>query len=106
MEIRPDVLAVILGGALVTVLPRVLPLVVLARLELPTWLRQWLGYVPIAIMAALLASELALDAGALAFKWRELLAIAPVFAIIAATRSIIGAVVAGVATIAALRFIS
>lgn len=105
MDVRPEILAVILGGALVTVLPRVLPLVVLTRFTLPEWLRQWLAYVPVAILAALLASELALSGGSLAFKWRELVAIVPVLLIVARWRSLMGAVIAGVVGVALLRLV-
>jgi len=59
MEVRPEILALVLGCALVTALPRVLPLVALSRLQLPPWLAGWLRYVPIAVLAALLAIELA-----------------------------------------------
>jgi branched-subunit amino acid transport protein len=103
MDIRPEILIVILGGALVTVIPRVLPLAVLSRLALPEWLREWLAHVPVAILAALLAAELALDRGALVLKPHDLIAVVPVLAIITLTRSLIGAVVAGVATMALLR---
>ena len=103
MDVRPEILIVILGSALVTVIPRVLPLVVLSRLDLPAGLRAWLAYVPIAILAALTAGELALDHGAIAFKWRDLLGVVPVLAVVATTRSLIGAVVAGVVAMAVMR---
>lgn len=106
MEIRTGVLLIVLGGALVTVVPRVLPLVVLARFDLPHWARTWLSYVPISVLAALLAAELALDHGDLAFKPRELVAILPALAVAAYVRSLIGAVIAGVAAVALLRLIA
>src|SRR5207245_3037398 len=58
MEVRPEILALVLGCALVTAVPRVLPLVALSRLQLPPWLADWLRYVPLAVLAALLAIEL------------------------------------------------
>jgi branched-subunit amino acid transport protein len=103
MDIRPEILIVILGSAVATVIPRVAPLVILTRLTLPDWLRAWLGYLPVAILSALLATELVIDGGKLAFKWRELAAILPVFVVAAMTRSLLGAVAAGVAMIAVLR---
>lgn len=103
MDVRPEILTMILGAAAVTIVPRVLPLVVLARMQLPPGLKAWLAYVPIAILAALTAGELALDRGELALKWRDLVAVLPVIAIAATTRSLIGAVVAGIVLIAALR---
>ena len=91
MEVRPEILALVLGCALVTAVPRVVPLVALSRLELPPWLADWLRYVPIAVLAALLTIEL-LSAGAAGLP-----AIMAAFAVAASTRSLLGAVIAGVA---------
>ncbi len=103
MEIRADILLIALGGAFVTILPRVAPLVLLSRTELPQWLRVWLGYVPVSILAALLASELLVSGGRLVSPAGGLIAVAPAFLVAARLRSIIGAVLAGVATMAVLR---
>ena len=43
---------------LVTVLPKVLPITFIKGEELPLFLRQWLDFVPVAVMAALVGSEL------------------------------------------------
>jgi branched-subunit amino acid transport protein len=91
MEIRPEFLALVLACALVTAVPRVLPLVALSRLQLSRWLADWLRYVPIAVLAALLAIELP-AAGAAGVP-----AIMAAFAVAAATRSFLGTVIAGVA---------
>ena len=80
-----------LGCALVTAMPRVLPLVALSRLRLPPWLADWMRYVPIAVLAALLAIELP-SAGAAGLP-----AIMAAFAVAATTRSLLGTVLAGVA---------
>ncbi len=105
MEIREYVLLIALGCAGVTLPPRVLPLVLLARVALPPWLRIWLSQVPVAIMAALLAQELAIGGGRLLPLAHNaaLLAILPVLLVAALTRSLIGAVAAGVASMALLR---
>lgn len=103
MEIRPEILTIVFGAAVVTVVPRVLPLVVLSRFELPLWLRQWLAFIPVAVLAALLASDLAFSDHTLVFKWQELVAIALVFAVAYLRRSLIGAVTAGVVAVALLR---
>ena len=103
MEIRADILLIALGAAFVTVLPRVVPLVLLSRTELPQWLRIWLGYVPVSILAALLAGELLVSGGRLVPHAGSLIAVAPAFLVAARVHSIIGAVLAGVATMAVLR---
>lgn len=98
MDIRPELLALILACAAVTAVPRVLPLVLLAKIELPRWLRAWLAYVPVAVLAALLATEVLVVDGkpALSTANPSLLAIVPALAVAAFTRSLIGTVIAGV----------
>jgi len=91
MDIRPEFLILILACAAVTAVPRVLPLLVLARLRLPQWLLDWLSYVPVAVLASLLSLELA-NAGT-----AGLLATAVALAVAAVTRSLLGTVLAGVA---------
>ncbi|MBM3345821.1 MAG: AzlD domain-containing protein [Betaproteobacteria bacterium] len=105
MDIRPDILIIIIGSALVTAIPRIAPMVLLSRIALPAWLRAWLGAVPVAILAALLASELLVPGGRIAGPsgYPALLAILPVLVITALTRSLMGAVIAGMLTISLLR---
>lgn len=105
MDIRPDILIIVIGSALVTAIPRVIPMVLLSRIALPPWLRAWLGAVPVAILAALLASELLVPGGRLVppSGYPALIAILPVLLISALTRSLMGAVIAGMLTISLLR---
>lgn len=91
MEVRAEFLALVLACAAVTAIPRVLPLVALSRVELPGWLLDWLRYVPIAVLSALLAIEL-LSAGKPGVP-----AIAAALAVAIFTRSLLGTAVAGVA---------
>ncbi len=99
MDVRPEILALILACAAVTALPRVLPLVLLSKIELPRWLLAWLAYVPVAVLAALLAIEvLIVDSKPLLTAANSsLLAIVPALAVAAATRSLIATVLVGVA---------
>ena len=97
MDVRPEILALILACAAVTALPRMLPLVLLSRIALPQWLVGWLGYVPIAVLAALLAIEVLMLEGRPAVAANPAaLAILPALIVAALTRSLIGTVVAGV----------
>ena len=90
MEIRAEFLGLVLACALVTAVPRVLPLVALSRVQLPRWALDWLRYVPVAVLSALLAIEL-LSAGRAGLP-----AIAVAFAVAFMTRSLFGTAVAGV----------
>jgi branched-subunit amino acid transport protein len=97
MDVRPEILGLILACAAVTAVPRVVPLVLLSRVELPRWLLAWLAYVPVAVLAALLALEVLVVDGKPALTGTPaLLAILPALAVAGLTRSLIGTVVAGV----------
>ncbi|MFD2369503.1 AzlD domain-containing protein [Brevibacillus sp. GCM10020057] len=106
MEVRWEVLLIILGAAFVTFLPRVLPLMLLSRVALPEWGIRWLSHVPIAVMAALVGQEVLLHEG----KWAslstnvELLAAIPTFLVAWKTRSLLGTVVFGIVAIMVLRY--
>jgi branched-subunit amino acid transport protein len=91
MEIRAEFLALVLACAAVTAIPRVLPLVALSRVQLPGWLLEWLRYVPIAVLSALLCIELLTSGKA------GLPAIAAAFTVAFLTRSLLGTALAGVA---------
>jgi len=106
MEVRWTILLIIIGSAVVTFLPRVLPLMILSRLQLPGWLIRWLKHVPISVMAALLAQELLLPEGA--FSPHENIlkigAALPAFAVAIWTKSLLGTVLVGIASMFVLRF--
>jgi branched-subunit amino acid transport protein len=51
--------AVIAGMAIANFALRFPPIAVLSRIELPGWLRRWLSYIPVSVMATLVVSEVA-----------------------------------------------
>ncbi len=106
MEISSYVLLVILGSAIVTFIPRVLPLALLSRIEIPEWGISWLKHVPIAVMAALLAQELLISNNQFSISDHilELVAAIPTFIIAIFTRSLLGTVLVGVVSLMILRF--
>lgn len=107
MEIRWHILLAIMGASVVTLLPRVLPLVLLSRMQLPEWTMRWLNYVPVAVMAALIAQELFTTDGKVHIlqHYVEILAAIPTFATAILTRSLLGTVVVGILSLMALRFV-
>lgn len=96
MEIRADVLLIILGSALVTVLPRIVPLAFLSRVELPDWCLRWLQHIPVAVMAALLAQSLFVHDGGPAWQPLMVLPAIPAWVVAVRTKSLLLTVVAGV----------
>lgn len=105
MEIKWNVFLIILGCTLVTLLPRVVPLVLLSRIQLPTSLINWLKHIPIAVMSALLAQELFLQNGqfSLTHNTPDIIAAIPTFLVALYTRSLLGTVLVGILSMMVLR---
>lgn len=106
----PDSFFLIAGMALVTYIPRLLPLWLLSSRPLPPLLVRWLGLIPPAVLAALLAPELLLtkqpDGLALSlgpdnvFLWAAL----PSALVAWRTGSFFGTVAVGMGSVALLRY--
>jgi len=92
-----DYLILFGGMGLVTYLPRALPLLYLAHKQLPQWLIDWLGLIPVAILGALIAPSLFTDTTtrSLAFGKLELLVAIPALLFSLKTRSLGGTVLVG-----------
>lgn len=92
---------------MVTAVPRVLPLILLSRITLPEWVNRWLGYVTVAIIAALLTQSVIVPDGhiALSAKNLALLAVIPTLLVAIKTRNLIVTVLGGIATMALLRLV-
>ena len=92
--------------ALVTFIPRVLPILLLSRRELPDSFTIWLSYVPVAVLAALLAPALFApgDTVNFAFEANPAFWVAiPVFTVAYFTRNLFATVLAGMVLLALLR---
>lgn len=92
--------------ALVTWLPRVLPLVIFSRMSLPAWALRFLNHVPVAVMAALLAQELLITDDSLVplTSNLKLIAAIPTFLVGILTRSLMGTVLTGIISLMLLRY--
>ena len=108
MEVSWTILIIIIGCAIVTFIPRVLPLMILSQMELPKWLIRWLKNVPVAVMAALLAQELLLSNNqfSLMDNVLKIVAAIPTFIIAILTKSLLGTVLVGVITMMIVRMVS
>ncbi|MFO7576309.1 MAG: AzlD domain-containing protein [Pelovirga sp.] len=85
------------GMGLVTYLPRALPLLYLAHQRIPQWLIDWLGFIPVAVLSALLAPLLFIDpaSATLTFTRVEWLVAIPTLIFALKTRSLGGTVLVG-----------
>ncbi len=100
-----EYLLLFLGMALVTYLPRFLPLYILAKTNIPRRLVVWLSYVPAAVLAALLFPGLLLSEGSIDVSLQNnyLLAALPTFAAALRTRNMIFTVLTGMVSILLLK---
>jgi branched-subunit amino acid transport protein len=100
-------LITILGMALVTYLPRLLPAWTLRGRALPPFVMAWLRYIPAAVLAALLIPSLLVAEGRLNLAWSNLYLWAAIPAAWVAwkRRSLFGTVLAGMGVVALLRWI-
>lgn len=89
------------SGRAVTLVPRILPLLVFSKLQIPDWGLKWLNYIPIAILRALLRQVLFMNE---TMQWDYLIAAIPTFLVAIYTRSLLGTVLTGVVVIILLRF--
>ncbi|MCG7379184.1 AzlD domain-containing protein [Paenibacillus sp. ACRSA] len=106
MEVRWDVFWIIMGSALLTFIPRVLPLMLFSKIQIPMWLLRWLEYVPVAVMASLIGQELFMSGNKLVPITQNpaLWAALPTLIVAIWTRSLLGTVLVGIVTMMILRY--
>lgn len=97
----------VIGMAVTNIIMRWTPMAVLSRLELPEPVRRWLAYIPVTVMAAIVAVQVLHPGGrfALTLENPYLLAAIPTAAVYKFTRSFLGATVAGVLAFLAFRYL-
>jgi len=103
----PEIALLIFLMAAVTYLPRLLPVLLLSRRTLPGAIQRWLSYVPVAVLAALLAPALFAPAGEFNLVFTENPAFwvsIPVFAVAFVTRNLFATVIVGMVLNALFRY--
>jgi len=97
----------ICGMLAVTYVPRMLPVVALASRNMPPALIRWLGFIPTAVLSALLVPDLVVREGSLdfgmdnIFLWVAL----PTFFVAWKTKSFFGAIFTGMGLVAVARWV-
>ncbi len=96
---------IILGGCVVTLLPRILPVMLISKINLNEKVVKFLKYIPISILTALVASELLISNNKFSMNTSVIIA-AIITAIVAIKKNnLLLTVIAGVISMAVLRFI-
>ncbi len=95
-----------LGMVASTALPRILPMSLLAKREMPEAFRVWLSYVPVAILAALVAPEIFLKGESLWLSFDNvfLLGLLPTLFTAYFSKSLFGTLSVGMLSVALLRY--
>ncbi len=101
------IILTLIGMAIVTYLPRLLPAWFLRNQKLPEFVIAWLRYVPVAVLAALLLPSLLIQNQELNFRIDNIYLWAALPAIMVAwyKKSLFGTVITGMLVVAIARFI-
>lgn len=106
MEVRYEILLIIVGCGVVTLIPRVLPLVLLSKFRLPKWYMDWLSFIPVTIMAALVAQDLLPKDGNWLAALPSIVTALITLAVACITRSLFVTVLCGVLVIALINYLT
>lgn len=94
----------ILGCALVTWIPRILPFVLVKNMNMPKIVLRWLAYIPVCILSALVIEGFFVKETAVVnVQWMNVFAFIPTLLVALFTKSLSKTVIAGVVTMAGLR---
>jgi branched-subunit amino acid transport protein len=106
MTTTVNMLLLLMGCALVTWLPRIIPFLFVKSVELPDVVLRWLKYIPICILSALVFEGLFEEKGKfVVLDGLHLLAAFPTLLVAVWTKSLSKTVLVGVASMALLRLI-
>ncbi|MEC1290477.1 AzlD domain-containing protein [Bacillus mojavensis] len=104
MSINAYILAVIIGCALVTMIPRVIPFLVVRNISLPEPVLKWLSYVPVCILTALVVKDCMIQSNdSLTLNWQVTVVLVPTLLIALKTKSLSMTVISGVVLMGGLR---
>ncbi|MDQ0198235.1 AzlD domain-containing protein [Neobacillus ginsengisoli] len=105
MSINLTTVMVILGCALVTIIPRIVPFLVVRNMTLPEPVLKWLSYVPVCILTALVVESFIIQTNhSLKINWSVIIVIIPTLLVAMRTKSLSITVISGVVLMAVLRF--
>lgn len=100
-----NLLWVIIAMAAVTYIPRMLPMVGLSGKKLPDWLHEWLGYIPVTVLAALLFPILFLKDNVLSVTNIYLWTALPTFVVAFLSKNIFATIITGMIAIVTIRIL-
>ncbi|WP_026575516.1 AzlD domain-containing protein [Bacillus sp. UNC438CL73TsuS30] len=105
MSMNLTILFIILGCAIVTFVPRIIPFLVIRNVNLPKVVIKWLSFIPICIFTALIVDSFIVkdQLSLLSIDWGVLAAIIPTLVIALWTKSLSVTVLVGIVCMATVR---
>ncbi|KYG29396.1 AzlD domain-containing protein [Alkalihalobacillus trypoxylicola] len=104
MSLSLPILWLIIGCALVTLIPRIIPFLFVKKLTLPDVVLKWLSFIPVCILTALvIQSVLSVDETGFVFDQTVLIVLIPTILIAIFTKSLSITVIVGVGLMAVTR---
>ncbi|MBQ0138813.1 MAG: AzlD domain-containing protein [Kurthia sp.] len=105
--ISTSMFLLLIGCALVTWVPRILPFIFVRTMKLPAIVMRWLAYIPVCILSALVISNLFEKHDQLVvLNWPIFFAFLPTVLVAIWTKSLSITVIVGVVSMAAIRFLT
>jgi len=105
VSVDVTVLLIIIGCAIVTIIPRIIPFVVVRKMKLPEKVTKWLSFIPVCIFTALIIDSFILETETfVTIDWRVLLAIVPTLLIAIWTKNLSVTVLVGIVCMATVRY--
>ncbi|WP_214721221.1 AzlD domain-containing protein [Exiguobacterium sp. s192] len=107
MEIRLELLILFAACGLVTLIPRILPFLLMHGLTLPRLLTEWLSFIPVCLLSALFFQNLlvAQNGGYPTLSLLHLAASIPTVLVALTSKSLSWSVIIGVISMATFRFV-
>ncbi|WP_146551464.1 AzlD domain-containing protein [Rummeliibacillus sp. SL167] len=100
-----SIIWIIVGCALVTWLPRIVPFIFVRNVKLPEVVLKWLSFIPICILSALVVENLLDTNGSfVTLDWPVFAAFIPTVIVAIWTKSLSTTVIVGVISMAVIRF--
>lgn len=105
MTTSMNMIWLILGCMIVTLLPRIIPFIFVRSVQMPEVVLKWLSYIPVCILTALVTESMLQDTDSLlSFDWYVVIALIPTLITAIWTKSLSLTVIIGVVCMALLRF--
>ncbi len=106
MSISTQMIWIILGRMIVTLVPRIVPFIFVRNIQMPELALKWLSFIPLCILTALVTESMIVKTNsALTFDWKAMIVLIPTLLCAMRTKSLSITVITGVVLMAAVRLI-